>query len=74
MIIWVDGCFGSEFAAEETDSSIGNDFVDVHVELSAGTGLPDYEREVIVQFAFRDFLGSGLDCLGDFLVETVLLT
>jgi hypothetical protein len=35
MVIWMDGILGAELAAQEGDCAVGDDFVDVHVELSA---------------------------------------
>jgi hypothetical protein len=35
MVIWMDGILGAQFATQEGDGAVGDDFVDVHVELGA---------------------------------------
>jgi len=72
VVVRVDGGFRSEFAAEKTDCAVGDDFVDVHVELGARASLPYHEREVLVQFALGDFLCCGLDCFRHLGIESVL--
>ena len=72
MVVGMDRVLRSEFAAQQSDRTVGDDFVHVHVELCSRAGLPDYEREMVVQFAVCYFLGRGLNRLGDFLVEAIL--
>ena len=42
-------------------AAVGNDLVGVHVGLRAGSGLPDDQREMVVQLAGRDLLTGLLD-------------
>ena len=51
---------GAEFAAQQHVGAVGDHLVEVHVGLGAGTGLPDHQREVIVELAF-DHLACGAD-------------
>ncbi len=44
-----------------------DDFVDVHIGLSAAAGLPDDQGKFIVPFSCTDFLTDGGDCIGLFL-------
>lgn len=48
MVIWMDGVFGPELTTEKRDCTVGYNFVDVHVELRSGSGLPDNKRKVVV--------------------------
>src|SRR5450432_3021451 len=63
---------GAEFAAEQFVGAIGDHLVDVHVGLGAGAGLPDHEREVIVELAVDDLLRGGLDRAGQPDVEAAV--
>src|SRR2546425_5308367 len=58
VVIGMNGLFAAHDSAGNFDGAIGDDFVDVHVGLRAAAGLPDAEREVVVEFAFDDFIGS----------------
>src|ERR1700730_13189309 len=60
VIIGVNWFFVAYYSAGKLDGPIGDDFVDVHVGLRATAGLPDAQREMVVQFARNDFI-SGLD-------------
>jgi len=66
MIIGVDWFLGTQFASQDLDGTIGNDLIGIHVGLSAGTSLPDDEREVIDQFQACDLGRSLLDSLANF--------
>ena len=61
VVIGMDGVFRADFAAENLDGAIGDDFIGIHVGLRARAGLPDREGEVVVELAFGDFQR----CLGD---------
>jgi len=56
IVIGMNWFFAAHFAAGHFDGAIGDDFVDVHVGLRAAAGLPDVEREVIVEFSGDDFI------------------
>src|SRR6266851_4123387 len=60
IIIWVDRFLAAHDPAGDFDGAIGDDLVDVHVGLRAAAGLPDAQREVLVEFSGDDFI-SGLD-------------
>ena len=45
--------FEPERPAEELDRAVGDDLVGVHVGLGAAAGLPDHQREVVVEPARR---------------------
>ncbi len=47
----------------------GQDFVDVHVGLGAGTGLPNDQRKMIVEGSGGHFPGGGNDRRADGLIE-----
>ncbi len=48
----------AEGGAGELAGSVGEDLVDVHVELGAAAGHPDMEREHVVVLAGEDFVGD----------------
>ena len=54
----------SQLAARQFDGAVGDDLVDVHVGLRAAAGLPDAQRELVVEFAGDDFVGGLHDQLG----------
>ena len=45
-------------AAGQLDGAVGDDLVDVHVRLRAAAGLPDAQREVVVELAGDDLVGG----------------
>ena len=45
-------------------AAVGNDLVDVHVGLRAAAGLPDAQREMLVEPAGNHFVGRGDDEIG----------
>ena len=51
MFTWSLGC--SSLFARQLVAAVGDDLVDVHVGLGAASGLPDHQREVLVQRARR---------------------
>ena len=71
VIVGVDE-LGAELSAENLDGTVGNNFVGVHVGLSAGTSLPDNKGEVVVELTFGDFGGSFDNGASDLRVETVV--
>src|SRR6185503_7682709 len=53
-----------QFAARQFDGAVGDDLVDVHVGLGAAAGLPDTQRELVVEFSGDDFIGGLNDKSG----------
>ena len=51
----------TEDTAGEHMGPVGDDFVDVHVGLGAGTGLPHHEGEAMVEVSGDDFLANADD-------------
>src|SRR5229473_1171829 len=66
IVIGMNRLLAAQDAAGDFDGAIGDDFVDVHVGLRAAAGLPDAQREVVVQFSGDDFIGGLDDQLGFF--------
>jgi hypothetical protein len=60
VVVGMDGRLGAHLSAHQLDGAVGDHLVGVHVGLRAGAGLPDDEREIVVEPAVDDFLG-GLD-------------
>ncbi len=63
MLTWSFGCTGdlaAALAAEHLVGAVGDHLVEVHVGLGAGAGLPDHQREMIVELAV-DHLLRGAD-------------
>ncbi len=57
VIVGMDRLLRSHLAAGNFDRAVGDDLVHVHVGLGAAAGLPDAERELIIQLAGDDFVG-----------------
>ena len=64
VVVGMDGGFRPHLAAGHFDGAVGDDLVGVHVALRAGAGLPDAEREMVVELAGDDFVGGLRDELG----------
>jgi len=60
MVVRVNRILRAEDSAGNFNGAVGDDLVDVHVGLGAAAGLPDAERELIVQLS-RDDLVRRLD-------------
>ena len=54
---WI-GYLRAHDAAGHLDGAVGDDLVGVHVGLGAAAGLPDTEREVVVELALGDLAGG----------------
>ena len=64
VIVGMDRALRAELAAIELDGAVGDHLVGVHIRLGAAAGLPDVEREVVVELARDHFLrrpGDELD-------------
>jgi len=61
VVVGVDGLLAAHDAAADFNGAIGDDFVDIHVGLRAAAGLPNAQREMLVEFSSDDFIGG----LGD---------
>lgn len=72
VVVGVDGRLGAHGAAEDFNSTVGDDLVGVHVGLCAGAGLPDDEGEVVHEFAVGNLLGGLLDGHANLRVEAKL--
>ena len=66
VIVGVDWLLTAHHAAGDFDGAVADDFVDVHVGLGAAAGLPDTEREVIVELPTNYFVGRLRDEFGFF--------
>jgi hypothetical protein len=67
VVIGMDRRLCPQLATGHLDRSVGNDLVAVHVCLSAAPGLPDEEREVVVELSVDHLvrrLRDQLDLLG----------
>ena len=64
VVVGVDRLLGADLAAEHLDRAVGDHLVDVHVGLGARAGLPDDEREMIVELAVDHLVGGGDDRIG----------
>jgi hypothetical protein len=60
----VDRRLAAALAAGQLDGAVGDDLVGVHVRLGAAAGLPDAEREVVVELAGDDLVGGAGDEVG----------
>lgn len=67
VVVGVNGLLAAQFTAQDLDSSVGNDFIDVHVGLGSGSGLENDQREVVNELSGDDLvsgLADGVDDLG----------
>src|SRR5215467_15468465 len=62
----MDRCFASQRRSCDLATTVGDYFVDVHVELSAATGHPHVQREHVLMLASEDLIAGMSD-------ESVLL-
>ena len=66
VIVGMNRLLRSQHAARQFNGAVGDHLVDVHVGLGAAAGLPDAQRELLVQFAGDDFIGGLGNELGLF--------
>ena len=64
VIVGMNRILGAELAGEQFVGAVGDHLVDVHVGLRAGAGLPNHQRELIVELAVDDFGRRLHDRLG----------
>ncbi len=64
---------GAGLAAQQFAGAIADHFVEIHVGLRAGAGLPHHQREVVVELAVDDFASGTNDGAGAALVEQAKL-
>lgn len=70
MVVGVNGLLAAQLSAQDLDSSVRNNLVDVHVGLSTRSGLEDDQGEVVDELARDDLVGGFADGLDDLGVET----
>ena len=63
------GFFRARLPAQFLDSPVRDHLVCVHVRLGAGAGLPDDQREVVVELAVKHLVGGGNDRLSQTLLQ-----
>ena len=49
MVIGMYGTLGAELSTKHLNGAVSNHFINVHVGLCAGAGLPYHQREMIIQ-------------------------
>ena len=59
VVVGMDRGLGTHHAAVELDGPVGDDLVGVHVGLGPAAGLPDAQREVVVELAVGHLAGRG---------------
>ena len=59
VVIGVDNTFLTQFAAVQHVGAVGNDFVQIHVGLGAGAGLPNHQRKLFIQLVRQNFVAGG---------------
>ena len=64
MVIGMKQFFSGNFIA-----SVCNHFIHIHIGLSATTGLPYHQRELIIQFACQHFIAHLSDDLTSFCIQ-----
>ena len=69
MVVGVDRLLAAALAGQDLVGAAGDHLIGVHVRLGARSGLPDDQRELVVEVAARDFGGRLLDRLGELGVE-----
>ena len=61
VVVGMDGDLGSHHPSGHLDGPVGDHLVGVHVALGAAPGLPDAQRELIVELPLGDLAGRGDD-------------
>ena len=69
MIVGMNRRFRAARRAQHLVRAVGDHLVDIHVGLGAGAGLPDHEREMLVELAVDHLLRGGDDRLGAARIE-----
>src|SRR5262249_12606810 len=71
MIVGMNWRVASERRAGELAAAVGDDFVDVHVELGAAARHPDVQGKHVVMLAGQDFVASLHDQFVALIIEPV---
>lgn len=70
MVVGVNGLLATQLSAQDLNSSVGNNLVDVHVGLSTRSGLENHQGEVVNELAGNDLVSGFADGLDNLGVET----
>src|SRR5215471_10813185 len=73
ILTWSLGCTGAWLprgGAGELATAVGDDFVDVHVELGAAAGHPDVQRKHVVMLAGQNFIAGLNDQFAALIVKS----
>ncbi len=69
MIIGMHWDFTSNFATQNFDSSIGNNFIGIHIRRCSRASLIHIDNEIVIKFSFDDLIGCFNDCLSNLFVQ-----
>ena len=69
VVVGMDRRLAAALARQHLVGPVGDHLVGVHVGLGAGAGLPDHQRELVVELAVDDLLGGRGDGLAELRVE-----
>ena len=69
MIIWVHRRFAPEWCSGKLATAVGDDLIDVHVELGPAAGHPDVQGKHVLMLAREDFVASANDQVVALVVE-----
>ena len=68
VVVGVNRFFAPHHAAGNFDSPVADHLVDVHVGLGARAGLPNDQREMVVQLSRDNFVSDLSDQIASFLI------
>src|SRR5262252_1926206 len=69
MVVGMDRLMASKGSSSDLATPVGDDFVDIHVELGAAAGHPDMQGKHVVVLACQDFVADLDDQLVALIVE-----
>ena len=69
MVVRVNGSLGAHLAAQHLDGAVRDHLIGVHVGLGARAGLPDDQREMVVQLPLDHLIGGLEDGLTQFRIQ-----
>src|SRR5690554_4662214 len=69
VVVRMDWLVTASWLPGQLISTVGDDFVQVHVGLGTASGLPDAQRELRVMAPFDDLVASLNNQLGTFVVK-----
>src|SRR5690606_2747694 len=69
MVVWMDRITRTQWLTGQLIGTVCQHFIGIHIRLCAAASLPYRQREMIVEKAVAQFVGSGENISAPFMVK-----